>query len=171
MYGMAEQLEPLRVTRWQPLDQVALPPEYHSWLAEPGSMTRRLEQHCMRLEVRVLREAWVTATQLRGHERAQLPEGDGYWLREVQLCGDGVAWLFGRTLIPAQTLTGEGQALRRLGNTPLGRYLFSGIPLQREAILVGHQGTLWARCSRLRVSGQLLLLTELFLADAPIYDR
>ena len=168
---MAEQSEPLQVRCWLPLEQVTLPAEYRSWLAESESMTHRLEQHCTHLEVRVLREAWVAATQLSDHECAQLPQGEAYWLREVCLCGDGEPWLFGRTLTPAQTLAGEGQALRRLGNTPLGRYLFSGIPLQREAILVGSQGRLWARSSRLRVSGQLLLLTELFLADAPMYDR
>lgn len=53
----------------------------------------------------------------------------------------------------------------------MGRYLFSGVALERESLRVGCLGLLWARRSRLRVAGQPLLLTELFLADAPIYGR
>ncbi|ACY83063.1 chorismate pyruvate lyase [Edwardsiella piscicida] len=169
MYGMAEHSAALANIDWQPLADAAAPADYGSWLAEQGSMTRRLEQRCDRLQVTVLREGPVDATQLSDDERGQLSPCAQYWLREVILLGDGIPWLFGRTLTPSSTLQGEGEALRRLGNTPLGRYLFSGVALERESLRVGCLGPLWARRSRLRVAGQPLLLTELFLADAPIY--
>lgn len=132
-------------------------------------MTCRLEQYCTRLQVAVQREGLVSGDMLQADERAQLPFSARYWLREVVLYGDGVPWLFGRTLALSDALDGESQALCRLGATPLGRYLFSGVSLARESLLVGCQGALWGRRSRLRVEGRPLLLSELFLAEAPMY--
>ncbi|ACR67465.1 chorismate lyase [Edwardsiella ictaluri] len=168
---MAEYSAALANIDWRPLADATPPADYCSWLAEQGSMTRRLEQQCDRLQVTVLREGAVDPTQLSDDECRQLSPSVQYWLREVILLGDGIPWLFGRTLTPSSTLEGEGEALRRLGSTPLGRYLFSGVALERESLRVGCLGLLWARRSRLRVAGQPLLLTELFLADAPIYGR
>ncbi|HBH69686.1 MAG TPA: chorismate lyase, partial [Erwinia persicina] len=98
-----------------------------------------------------------------------LPAEPRYWLREIELCGDGVPWLVARTLVPESTLNGPEQKLQQLGTVPLGRYLFASSTLTRDFIDVGHSDTLWGRRSRLRLSGKPLLLTELFLPASPLY--
>lgn len=91
-----------------------------------------------------------------------MPVSQRYWLREIVLFGDNVPWLLGRTVIPEETLSGPDRALVDLGTLPLGRYLFSGDALTRDYIHVGRQDNLWARRSLLRLSGNPLLLTEVF---------
>jgi chorismate--pyruvate lyase len=60
-------------------------------------------------------------------------------------------------------------ALQQLGQTPLGRYLFTSSTLTRDFIEIGRDAELWGRRSRLRLSGKPLLLTELFLPASPLY--
>ncbi|PLR31123.1 chorismate lyase [Chimaeribacter californicus] len=157
-----------------------VPPHIADWLGEIGSMTRRFEQHCREVTVQPVQEGFISRAHLRPEEAAALPDSPRYWLREIVLLGDGVPWLLGRTLIPEETLTGPDRALVDLGTVPLGRYLFGGAALTRDYIhfgltkgdsgLPGEGGTAsWVRRSRLRLSGKPLLLTELFLADAPVY--
>lgn len=152
-----------------------VPPHIADWLGEIGSMTRRFEQHCREVTVQPVREGFIPRAALRPEEADALPESPRYWLREIVLLGDGVPWLLGRTLIPEETLTGPDRALVDLGTVPLGRYLFGGAALTRDYIHFGlaNEGAggeaCWVRRSRLRLSGKPLLLTELFLAEAPVY--
>lgn len=104
-----------------------------------------------------------------GEERDQLPADERYWLREVVLYGDERPWLFGRTIVPQQTIESSGAALMKIGNQPLGRYLFEQKSLTRDYIHTGCCEGLWARRSRLCLSGHPLLLTELFLPESPVY--
>ncbi|QCR37432.1 chorismate lyase [Nissabacter sp. SGAir0207] len=150
----------------------AVPPQIADWLNEMGSMTRRFEQFCRQVTVQPVNEGFIRRAELRPEEAEALPDSPRYWLREIVLLGDGVPWLLGRTLIPEETLTGPDRALVDLGTMPLGRYLFGGAELSRDYIhfaTVAMPALRWARRSRLRLSGKPLLLTELFLADAPIY--
>ena len=80
------------------------------------------------------------------------------WLLELQ-----------RTVAPESTLCGPELALQQLGQTPLGRYLFTSSTLTRDFIEIGRDAALWGRRSRLRLSGKPLLLTELFLPASPLY--
>ena len=146
----------------------SIPAAVSDWLMELGSMTRRFERHCRRVQVEPQRECFITRDQL-AEEAAHLPYSERYWLREIVLLGDGEPWLLGRTVIPQETLTGPDQALVDLGTLPLGRYLFSSDSLTRDYINVGQQKDLWARRSRLRLAGKPLLLTELFLPASPLY--
>lgn len=138
------------------------------WLQERGSMTRRLEHCCRRLTVRRIREGYVPASTL-GPEIALLPPSERFWLREVILCGDGQPWLAGRSLMPEAAVAGAEWALTTLGDVPLGKWLFRGEEPVRDFIQCGKIETLWARRSCFRPSGKSLLLTELFLPDAPLY--
>lgn len=104
-----------------------------------------------------------------GDEQALLPASQRYWLREVRMFGDGVPWLEGRTVIPEQTLSGSDRGLLDLNTTQLGRYVFKDNRLTRDYIQIGRQGELWARLSLLRLSGNPLLLTEVFLPASPVY--
>ncbi|WP_413736147.1 chorismate lyase [Sodalis sp. RH21] len=138
------------------------------WLMERGSMTLRFERHCRRVAVRRGREGYFPAQTL-GPEVALLPPCERYWLREVVLCGDEQPWLVGRTLIPEDALAGAEWALTTLGDIPLGKWLFRDEAPARDYIQVGKSDNLWARRSCFRPSGKSLLLTELFLPDAPLY--
>ncbi|SUB69175.1 Chorismate--pyruvate lyase [Pluralibacter gergoviae] len=94
------------------------------WLLLEDSMTQRFEQQKKRVTVTLLREEWVTGADIES-ERPLLADEPRYWLREILLCADGEPWLAGRTVVPESTLNGPELALRQLGTTPLGRYLFT----------------------------------------------
>ncbi|WP_313486015.1 chorismate lyase [Atlantibacter hermannii] len=140
------------------------------WLLLEDSMTKRFEQFCSKVHVDIIFEGFI-GPELQDAERACLPQESRYWLREIVLCGDGEPWLIGRTVVPESTLCGPELALQHLGETPLGRYLFTQSTLTRDYIEVGRSENLWGRRSRLRLSGKPLLLTELFLAASPLYQE
>ena len=116
----------------------------------------------------MIQEGFVTSADIAS-ELPLLPKEERYWLREILLCADGEPWLAGRTVVPESTLSGPELALQRLGNTPLGRYLFTSSELTRDFIEIGRDAELWGRRSRLRLSGKPLILTELFLPASPLY--
>ncbi|MDR0217423.1 MAG: chorismate lyase [Enterobacteriaceae bacterium] len=153
---------------WLSPDELAIPETISDWLLEVGSMTRRFEQYCQQVSVSPFRECFITAADL-GDESEHLPISKKYWLREIVLYGDNIPWLLGRTVIPAETLTGPDEKLVDVGTVPLGRYLFSGNNLTRDYIQIGQQGQRWARRSLLRLSEKPLLLTEVFLPESPVY--
>ncbi|QBH97884.1 chorismate lyase [Limnobaculum zhutongyuii] len=138
------------------------------WLLEEDSMTRRCERYCHKVTVQPLFEGYVSASSL-GKEQSELPTDKRYWIREVFLFGDTIPWIWARTVVPEKTLSGPEQQLIELGDTPLGRYLFSQAALERDYIQVSLQDSLWGRRSRLRLSGKPLLLTEIFLPSSPLY--
>ncbi|WP_213796590.1 chorismate lyase [Klebsiella aerogenes] len=138
------------------------------WLLLEDSMTKRFEQQGKKVTVTMINEGFVGRDALAGEE-SLLPEEARYWLREIILCADGEPWLAGRTLVPESTLCGPELALQQLGQTPLGRYLFTSSTLTRDFIEIGRSAQLWGRRSRLRLSGKPLLLTELFLPASPLY--
>lgn len=68
------------------------------------------------------------------------------------LLGDNQSWLFGRTVILQETLTGLDQVLVDLRTQPLCRYLFNSGNMIRDYIHISRQNTLWERCSHLRIA-------------------
>ncbi|WP_029686453.1 chorismate lyase [Tatumella saanichensis] len=157
--------------QWVPFSAPQLSPDISDWLSEEGSLTARFERHCQQLTVKVVREGFVAKTTLLPHETGDtaFDHADRYWLREVILYGDGKPWLSGRTVLPEGTLSGPETALLALGESPLGRFLFTSSQLSRDFILPGHSDGLWGRYSLLRLSGKPLILTELFLPASPAY--
>lgn len=138
------------------------------WLLLEDSMTKRFEQQGKKVSVIMVNEGFVGCKALAGEE-SLLPSEPRYWLREIILCANGEPWLAGRTIVPESTLSGPELALQQLGQTPLGRYLFTSSTLTRDFIEIGRHAELWGRRSRLRLSGKPLLLTELFLPASPLY--
>lgn len=159
------QLQFITTEQWQSVPKVDV------WLFETQSMTERLERYCHQVTVKRVREGYCTVKSLLNHEqqtlRAQIAQV--YWRREVVLYGDNQAWLLGRTILPITENFSLPQHISQLGETPLGRQLFTDPTLTRDFIEPGKSGALYGRRSLLRVSQQPLLLTELFLADAPMY--
>ncbi|MFK3662244.1 MULTISPECIES: chorismate lyase [Enterobacterales] len=142
--------------------------QLRDWLLLEDSMTKRFEQQGKSVTVTLIREAFVGQDEV-AEELSLLPAESRYWLREILLCADGEPWLVGRTVVPESTLSGPELQLQQLGNTPLGRYLFTSSTLTRDFIEIGKDAELWGRRSRLRLSGKPLLLTELFLPASPLY--
>jgi len=151
-----------------------------SWLADTGSLTRRLQAACAgRFEVRLLRQAWGSALP---SERRVLGHRGRALIREVELLCDGVPRVFARTVIPYRSLSGAARQLGRLGVRPLGAVLFAnpstrrGVvefarlspaePLFAEAVahLPGEPpAALWGRRTLYYYAGRPLLVNEIFL--------
>ena len=146
----------------------SLEPAQRDWLMLEDSMTKRFEQYGKPVSVTLLNEEFIRRDAL-ADEQHLLADEPRYWLREILLCVGGEPWLAGRTVVPESTLCGPELALQQLGQTPLGRYLFTSSQLTRDFIEIGRHDALWGRRSRLRLSGKPLLLTELFLPASPLY--
>lgn len=153
-----------------------------SWLADAGSLTRRVQGACAgRFEVRLLGQTWGAALP---SERRILRAGlrGRVLIREVELLCDGVPRVFARTVIPFRSLSGAARQLGRLGVRPLGAVLFAHPATGRDMVefarlspadllyakAVGHlQGeppaVLWGRRTLYRYAGKRLLVNEIFL--------
>jgi chorismate--pyruvate lyase len=109
-----------------------------------------------------------------------LPPGQRALIREVVLWGCDEPWVYGRSILPASTLTGDLRRLRRLQNSSLGALLFSYPQLRRApfqlAVIDGDTlpgparsaGTLWGRRSRFELQQRALIVSEVFL---PAFER
>jgi chorismate--pyruvate lyase len=156
-------------------------PSILSWLSDQGSLTRRLKQRCpQRFAVDVLGMQWTRPD--RGEARLLgIPQSQIVLLREVHLkCADKLC-VYARSVIPLKTLSGRHRRLRRLGNKPLGEYLFASPTLERSRIEWAHlapdnklfhntlpqsgtmNGTIWGRRSLFRIDHRPLLVSEFFL--------
>ncbi len=155
--------------------------ELRCWLFDATSLTRRVQQACAgTFSVRVEQQGWgrprldeYLALGLRQRRKALI--------REVHLLCDGRPWVFARTVIPVNTLSGKQRHLAHLGNRPLGAVLFADPHMVRGPVEVapiqnGHrlyaaavQGLkrrpeeIWGRRSVFRLGGKPLLVSEYFL--------
>lgn len=158
------------VPNWKQLNSK----EEGKWLLEPFSMTKRLKTYCDTFSVEVLGIDQVLVDQLSSDEKILLGQ-TVCMLREVCLLGDGVPWVCARSLIPLTTMTEKEQDLARLGRTPLGERIFSERDTYRDALNVAEithdNSILFARRSRLWINQKPLLVSELFLPDAPLYQK
>ncbi|WP_311567627.1 chorismate--pyruvate lyase family protein [Photobacterium arenosum] len=159
---------------WQLTENIHLnQPQLQSWLQENGSLSRRFARYCHQFSVLLLAQEPIKASSLQPDEQAMLGPVDCLE-RIVLLHGDGVPWVFGRTLIPVPTMTGEEQDIARLGESPLGYRVFTDQSARRDALQLArlnvNDDTLWARRSRLWVKEKPMLVAELFLAPAPVYQ-
>ncbi|MDO9372682.1 MAG: chorismate lyase [Gammaproteobacteria bacterium] len=170
---------------WRPsrsVPRAARPAVLWRWLLDPASLTRRLQAVCGEFRVEVLQSAWLRpahdercALGLRADQRALV--------REVYLLCDGKPWVFARTVIPRETLSGKYRRLTHLGSRSLGAVLFSDQTMRRGEVHVAHLAPahtlytraaqrlarkppgLWGRRSLFYLRGRPLLLSEIFLHD------
>lgn len=134
-----------------------------SWLAEPGSLTKRLKACCPDgFALEVLAEGEGVLDDIEA-EAMDLRAGTGARIREVNLCCGGEPRIYARSLLPHATLAGAGSALEELGTRPLGDALFAYAGLERGPIEIAHTERGWARRSVFRVDGAPVLVGEWFL--------
>ena len=153
----------------KPPYQVPLP--YRSWLLDPGSLTQRLiAESGGQFQVRLLRQGRHQATQ-QGRDSLGLSQREWPFLSEVILQCRGQPWVFARTLIPSQTLSGPARALTHLGTKPLGAVLFNHPGVRRGPISVCLiERGIWGRQSVFFLYNKPLLVSEYFLEDCPMYQ-
>ncbi|NVZ25538.1 chorismate lyase [Pseudomonas gingeri] len=144
------------------------------YLLDPGSLTQRLvEISGGRFAITplyeredVLLDSECTALQLTAGSRG--------WIREIYLTGQGVPWVFARTVIPAAVQQMTGQDLRTLGDQPIGPLLFGDLDFRRGPIEFCRYedsarngqltaSPLWARRSRFERGDLGILVSEVFL--------
>ncbi|MFA9420820.1 MAG: chorismate lyase [Gammaproteobacteria bacterium] len=158
-----------------------LDPAVISWLADQGSLTKRLMEYCPgQFSVRVLSQQWVIP-EIDEARILNIPYRQTALLRQVQLlCGDMVC-VYARSIIPLKTLGGRHRRLRFLGDRPLGAYLFANPSLQRnqqQLASIAKKDTLfdiatagsdqdcaqiWGRRSLFTIDEKPLLVSEYFL--------
>ena len=163
---------PLGPIDWAPLATLTAPALVLSWLAESGSLTRRLRGEPGPLTLVCLQQGVVLAEQS--------------WQRQVLLLKAGRPWVWALTQAPAATLR-QHPELARQGERPLGDWLFGEgggrrsslqwADLAAEPALVQAlrawritpPDRLWARYSRFELSAGHCTITELFLPGSPLY--
>jgi chorismate--pyruvate lyase len=161
----------------------SFPETIWSWLLDPSSLTRRLQETCAgQFKVLLLNQGWARPYHEEAHMlglRARTYAN----VREVYLLCHGQPCVFARTVIPARTLSGKYRRLTRLGNRSLGAVLFADKSMRRSALEItcifpGQQlferavrelrntpQLIWGRRSLFHLAGKPLLLSEIFLRD------
>ncbi|MPY25709.1 chorismate lyase [Shewanella psychropiezotolerans] len=120
--------------QWFSPEQISELPDspLSEWLLSSGSLTQKLRSHCTKFEVKILGEGTITPFN------GEFPTQRQAWVREVLLCLDGVAWIFARTLIPANLLDKKETEFLTLGTRPLGELLFSSDNFTPGKIEIAH---------------------------------
>lgn len=157
------------------------PAELLQWLLDRASLTARLRAACCgRFRVEVRGQGWGRPLLNEARVLGLRPEAYAF-VREVHLLCDERPWVFARTIIPAATLKGGRRRLANLGKRPLGAVLFADRSLRRSPVeiarlqsgqplfacacapLAAEPAIIWGRRSVFRLSGQPLLVSEIFL--------
>jgi len=155
-----------------------VPPFWRDWLMDSGSLTQRLlDASDGQFKVEVLSQS-LQRPSLSERRALSLPEHRLALVREVILMGRGVPWVFARSVIPLQTLTGRLRKLRHLDSSPLGALLFSDPSMTREPLqwaciepngqpltaqIEDLDKPVWGRRSVFKLSAKPLLVCEVFL--------
>lgn len=138
------------------------------WLTDDSSLTQRLMERCGgRFRVELIRQR--RARPLPSEARALgLRSGSFALVREVYLCCGDARWVYARTIIPDATAMGRYRRLRRMGERPIGSFLFAQPDLLRTHLEIaqadmGPAAGSWGRRSVFHVGGRPLMVSEYFL--------
>ena len=110
---------------------IAVPADWHAWLASRDSLTERLIKAAGagHFRVRLLAEAkglpWPDEAHVLG-----LASDEQAWLREVALCVDEEPWVVARSVAPI--VERHDAPFEGLGETSLGSWLFRQPDLERS---------------------------------------
>lgn len=155
---------------------------YRDWLADHGSLTRRLQARCPSFAVERLAQG-IARPQADECAQLGLAPGRVAVVREVLLLCAGRPVVFAHSAVALDGLRGPWVGLSKLGNKPLGAALFADPlvvrhpleyrrldarhPLYRAAAehLAEAPRFLWARRSRFERAGSPILVTEIFLPE------
>ncbi|NIB39449.1 chorismate lyase [Pseudomaricurvus alkylphenolicus] len=176
-----------QLDQWYPATALTpAPPQLHQWLSDGGSLTARLVAHSQgQFAVQVLSQRWGRCHLSEANALGIAPRAR-VLVREVILRGKGQPWVYARSILPWQSLTGPLRRLRRFDAQPLGGWLFRQPSLQRHPMQASCFAPgdkrlgralkeqlsewpltkpLWGRRSVFSVYGKPLLVGEVFLPD------
>ncbi|MCW5588969.1 MAG: chorismate lyase [Legionellales bacterium] len=167
MQGFKHRL--LTTNRW--INAEALAAECHdnnlfSWLTHAGSFTQAFNQlfnYPLQVEVLTEKQAIIAAAEAN---YLNLPHHATAHVREVKLYSENIIFMYARTVIPLPTWDDNNNALGKLGDTPLGYYLFQHPSMQRsslEFMAIDKTQSIWARRSQFYLDKKPLALYEIFL--------
>jgi len=161
------------------------PGALRSWLLDRGSLTQRLiDASSGKFQVEVLNQR-MELPLLSEARTLGIPTRQRALVREVILYGCNEPWVYARSIIPVNTLTGRLRSLRTLDNRPLGALLFNDKTMQRGDIEItcmnteSHlqpnlprdiKGTIWGRRSVFYLDQKPLLVSEMFLPGFKPYN-
>lgn len=122
--------------------------------------------------VQVLWEGWRKVSQQEALLLNSKTNQTTAWCRDVALKVKGEPWVFARTCMPKNSLTGHESQLRNLGNKPLGGFLFNHPHMSRGKMnsyrLSSNELSLqWARRSVFYLNTKPILVTEAFTKPLP----
>ena len=166
-----------------PFSAAAGPVSLRAWLLDQKSLTASLKQLCAdNLSVEIVSQSIENP---RPSECELFPEqkDDRFLVREVMLLGSSNPWIYARSILPEGAMSGELSALRKLGNNPLGAWLFSQPSLSRGVMQVAMvraehipaldpklaSNSMWGRRSVFFVMDKPILVTEIFLPNFEAY--
>lgn len=171
-YQPARFLDPTLV--WRPLGRQSVPAGVRGWLADQGSLTRRLQAEGA-FRVQPLGQGMARPTAAEAALLGLAPRRYAL-VREVLLQVDGKPWVYARSVLPLASLRGRNRVLGHMAGRSLGAELFRRPRAQREAVRVAavpvtrlpwagqdQTGACWGRQSLFRKRGQPLLVAEVFL--------
>lgn len=179
----------IREPVWMPRRQMrhtAMPRAYWQCLLDTESLTKRIMSACPGpFSVEVIEQRW----QRPMHNEARRL-GMNYnrlaLVRQVYLKCGSTPWVYARTVIPPDTLTGPQRQLAHLKTRSLGAVLFSDPTMEREEMevcrlterermfsravvpLKSTPAEIWGRRSVFRINNKPLLVCEIFLPTVGI---
>ncbi|MDH5181085.1 MAG: chorismate lyase [Gammaproteobacteria bacterium] len=171
---------------WRPrrhLFSEDIPAAENFWLFDASSLTARILQACHdTFRVEVISQGWQRP-MLNEEQCLRINYRCNALVRQVRLyCGDK-PWVFARTVIPRETLTGAEKHLAHLQNKPLGAVLFANPTMRRGEVEVAQikpgqrlfqtatadmackPASIWGRRSVFYLHSKPLLVSEIFLPD------
>lgn len=153
----------LSTSSWRRKLPRPLDPRLRSWLAEPGSLTRRLLRGATQFAV----EPRFQGKARAGRDEALLlglRPGRLAWRRDVTLRRNGDAIITAHTLMPLASHGDLGRKFHGLGRRSLGSLLFSNPLIRHGRLAFSHQRNgLWARRALHHKGSWRVLVTEVFL--------
>jgi len=150
---------------------------------EQGSLTKRLQASAKHFAVRPVMQGRFKPAHDEAYLLGLVPHQQ-HLLREVILMNAKTPVVFAHSVLPEKSLHGDWQALRGLGNKPLGAALFANpcivrTPLQFKKLGEQHwlyrqvakhlphlPAMLWARRSIFKINkARAIMVTEVFLPE------
>jgi 4-hydroxybenzoate synthetase (chorismate lyase) len=156
------------------------PRAIRGWLADRGSLTRRLKARCAQFGVRPVATGNARAHRDE-HRCLHLRAGSVQYRRDVVLVCNGCDVVYAHSVLPRAGLRGGWNRITHLGSRPLGEALFNDHRVSRKTLSYRRLDardplfiaasrvqtiatrSLWARRSVFCLNGHALMVSEVFL--------
>lgn len=174
-------------TKWLSIEQSPVADAYlRNWLLDTSSLTERLQSKCRQFSLQLLGQRLILP-ELEEYQSLEQPvverNAQQWQIREVILLGDGVPWVFARSVLPNSLCNAD---LAGLGSKPLGQILFNDSRFKRSpfklsqfpansvfhnSLSIKTQLPLWGRRSLFSYQSYKMMVAEVFLPDSPAYQQ